>query len=374
MPGLVRSLVPSSARAPSPEPRLRRSAHAPRSRSFVLAFLLAAPAAAQIRSPTQSDQVVEYQISVTLDPATHQLTGTEPLTWRNPSATDAVAELWFHLYLNAFKNTKSTFMQGVGRPAARRRDGQGRVGLDRHHVDEDGRRARTSKPTLAFDQPGRRQRRRPDGGRASRCRSRCRRAGRSRSRSRSRRSCRRCSRARATRTTSTWSASGSRSSASTSRPACAGATTGGWNCHQFHANSEFYADFGSYNVDITVPSRLRARRHRRAERRARRTATARPPTRYEQADVHDFAWTADPDYVVVKATFSATKDVTPAEYQRVGASCSGRTLDEVKLSDVEITVLLQPDHAPQAQRHIDAAKAGAQVVRPVVRAVSRTRR
>ena len=30
----------------------------------------------------------------------------------------------------------------------------------------------------------------------------------------------------------------------------------------------------------------------------------------------------------------------------------------MRLSDVEITVLLQPDHRPQAQRHIDAAKAG----------------
>jgi len=48
-----------------------------------------------------------------------------------------------------------------------------------------------------------------------------------------------------------WSVSGSRSSASTSPPACAGGD-GGWNCHQFHANSEFYADFGSYAVEITA--------------------------------------------------------------------------------------------------------------------------
>jgi len=33
-----------------------------------------------------------------------------------------------------------------------------------------------------------------------------------------------------------------------------GRSTGGWNCHQFHANSEFYADFGRYTVDITAPS------------------------------------------------------------------------------------------------------------------------
>ncbi len=31
------------------------------------------------------------------------------------------------------------------------------------------------------------------------------------------------------------------------------ATKGGWNCHQFHANSEFYSNHSVYNVKITVP-------------------------------------------------------------------------------------------------------------------------
>ena len=135
-----------------------------------------------------------------------------------------------------------------------------------------------------------------------------------------------------------------------------GRAAGGWNCHQFHANSEFYADYGAFRVEITVPTGYVVGATACA-RTSTRTATARRRYTYEQADVHDFAWTADPDYVVVKATFSATKDVTPAEYERI-AKLLGRTLDEVRLSDVEITVLLQPDHRPQAQRHIDAAKAG----------------
>jgi hypothetical protein len=135
-----------------------------------------------------------------------------------------------------------------------------------------------------------------------------------------------------------------------------GREAGGWNCHQFHANSEFYADYGTYRVEITAPSTYvvgatGVRTHEHTNANGTTTWT------YEQADVHDFVWTADPDYVVVKATFSATKDVTPEEYQQV-ATLLGRPLDEVKLSDVEITVLLQPDHRPQAQRHVDAAKAG----------------
>ena len=31
------------------------------------------------------------------------------------------------------------------------------------------------------------------------------------------------------------------------------AVKGGWNCHQFHINSEFYANHSVYDVKITVP-------------------------------------------------------------------------------------------------------------------------
>ena len=29
----------------------------------------------------------------------------------------------------------------------------------------------------------------------------------------------------------------------------------GWNAHQFHAHSEFYADFGDYDVTLVLPER-----------------------------------------------------------------------------------------------------------------------
>ena len=31
------------------------------------------------------------------------------------------------------------------------------------------------------------------------------------------------------------------------------AAKGAWNCHQFHANSEFYSNHSLYDVNITVP-------------------------------------------------------------------------------------------------------------------------
>jgi len=56
---------------------------------------------------------VDYRIAVRLDTTTKQLQGTERLTWRNPSR-EPVAELWFHLYLNAFKSSETTFYRESG--------------------------------------------------------------------------------------------------------------------------------------------------------------------------------------------------------------------------------------------------------------------
>ena len=135
-----------------------------------------------------------------------------------------------------------------------------------------------------------------------------------------------------------------------------GRTTGGWNCHQFHADSEFYADFGRFRVNITAPRRFivgatGGRTGVRANADGTTTHT------YEQDDVHDFAWTADPNYVEVLARFSATADVTPGEYAAT-AALLGRSLDEVRLSDVEIRVLMQPGRRPQVDRYVAAAKLG----------------
>ena len=47
------------------------------------------------------------------DAAQKMLNGKETLAWRNTS-TDRVGELQFHLYLNAFKNSESTFMKESG--------------------------------------------------------------------------------------------------------------------------------------------------------------------------------------------------------------------------------------------------------------------
>jgi len=60
-----------------------------------------------------SPRIANYDINVMLDSETKILTGNEKLTWKNPSA-DTIRELYFHLYLNAFSNNKSTWLSEAG--------------------------------------------------------------------------------------------------------------------------------------------------------------------------------------------------------------------------------------------------------------------
>ncbi|MCX6551300.1 MAG: M1 family metallopeptidase [Acidobacteria bacterium] len=326
-------------------------------RSMASVILFAALAVVPAKAdplPQKSDQVVQYQIAVSLDPAKKQLQGTERLTWRNPSTTDTVGELRFHLYLNAFKNTKTTFVKESGgqlRGDEMAENAWGwidvtslktaagadlKAGLTFIQPD-DGNNDDQTVASVVLPEPV------PPGGSIT------------------------LDIVFTAQLPQVFARTGYKDDfflvgqwfpkIGVYEPAgMRGQTQGGWNCHQFHANSEFYADYGSFRVEITIPSNyVMGATGVRTNQRTNPGGTTTYV--YEQADVHDFAWTADPDYVVITAKFSATEDVSPAEYARI-AKLLGRSLDEVKLSDVDITVLLQPDHRPQAQRHVDAAKAG----------------
>ena len=73
----------------------------------------------------------------------------------------------------------------------------------------------------------------------------------------------------------------------------------GWNSHQFHAATEFFADFGVYDVSLTVPSGwIVGATGREQSRTDNRDGTT--THRYVQADVHDFAWTTSPDFVEMR--------------------------------------------------------------------------
>jgi hypothetical protein len=60
--------------------------------------------------PAHAEDVVDYTIRASLDPAAHAVHGEGTITWRNTSRV-AVKELWVHLYLNAFKNQGSVWLR-----------------------------------------------------------------------------------------------------------------------------------------------------------------------------------------------------------------------------------------------------------------------
>jgi hypothetical protein len=108
----------------------------------------------------------------------------------------------------------------------------------------------------------------------------------------------------------------------------------GWNCHQYHALSEFFADFGDYDVTIDVPRRLKGRVGGTGRLIEERDAPAdRVLEHFRQEAVHDFAWTADPGFLVDTESFR-----------------------EPGLPDVAIVLLCQPEHRDLGMRYFAAAK------------------
>src|SRR5689334_16483909 len=57
-----------------------------------------------------ADDVADYTLRASLDPGQHAVHGEGTIAWRNRSNV-AVRELWFHLYLNAFKNERTVFLR-----------------------------------------------------------------------------------------------------------------------------------------------------------------------------------------------------------------------------------------------------------------------
>ncbi|MEM9916831.1 MAG: M1 family metallopeptidase [Bacteroidota bacterium] len=268
-----------------------------------------------------SSRIASYDIGVTLDTDQQLLLGKELLHWRNPS-TDTIRTLQFHLYLNAFKNNRSTFMRESDPiPNNRNENIWGWIDIDRMtdaagndltsnmrfiQPDDDNQDDQT---VLEVDLvkavlPGQKIDLRID-----------------------------------------FTAKLPRVIARTGyskdyylvgqwfpkigvyEPAgMRYAKKGQWNCHQFHANSEFYADFGVYNVDITVPANYvvgaSGSLQKTEEKGGFKTHS------YRAEDVIDFAWTASPRHVV----------------------------REDRWKDVAIKLLVQPEHLMLAERYLLSAK------------------
>ncbi len=71
---------------------------------------------------------------------------------------------------------------------------------------------------------------------------------------------------------------------------------GRWNCHPFHAYSEFYSDFGVYELELSVPDRFVVGANGVLINQITRNGAT--TYRFRQEDVIDAVWTAFPFYSV----------------------------------------------------------------------------
>lgn len=316
----------------------------------------------------------DYRIEATVDDATRHLDGRETLTWTNHSG-EGVRDLWFHLYLNAFSNNRSTHLteskgllrghkktEGWGWQRVRSvhvRDSEG----EEHDVSETFRyrwpdtEPNDDRTVFSVDLPFEVA----DG--------------------------------EAIEVDIVWESVLPRVRRRTGVKGdfiyCAqwfpklGVYEGGrgWNCHQFHMNTEFYSNYGHYDVTLKLPEK-----YYDAENDVVKVGASgvleksevvggqlvvqflapsladrnRPDSTGRMPMIHDFAWTADPDYVVTEKPFRfsewASRDGLQTEVERVY-----RTLDrdrrDVIGEDVMVRLMIQPERANQTNRHFEATAA-----------------
>lgn len=314
---------------------------------LVASFLI--PAGVSSAEVPSSDRapVVDYTIRVSLDPERMQLRGSETLRYTNRSP-DLIPDLRFHLYLNAFRNDRSTFMRESGGHLRRDEmpsEGWGWIDISRFTIDgADRTRDLTYIQPEGTDPEDRTVARAPL---ASPLRP-----------------------GEVVEVTFDFEAQLPKVFARTGYRGdyiLAGqwfpkigvwesvgrrhATEPGWNCHQLHATSEFYADFGSYRVDITLPADFVVGATGVETGRVREGDTA--TYRFEQDRVIDFAWTASPRFIREERLFRMRDWVSDEELRAV-TELHGISRDQAQLPDTTMILLLQPEHRGQAERHFRA--------------------
>ncbi|MCP4536421.1 MAG: M1 family metallopeptidase [Chloroflexi bacterium] len=269
---------------------------------LVSCFLLPLPAQASLTTP-----IASYVIEVTLDAKAKTLTAHETITYTN-TTTDPIPDLTFHLYLNAFRDRNSLFLQGGSIHRG--------YGWDSNHpgwIEVTDIRLADGTPLALIEIED-----------------------------------------------------GTLAHADLPAPVAPGETVeielnfeaqlplvfartgyvdnffivgqwfpklgvwqdGAWNAHPFYPNAEFYADFGTYDVTITLPSEYvtgGTGLPTSTEDNGDGTTT----THYHAEDVIDFAWTASPYFR------QATRQV----------------------DGIEIVYLYLPEHEWTVERALDAAEA-----------------
>jgi Aminopeptidase N len=101
---------------------------------------------------------------------------------------------------------------------------------------------------------------------------------------------------------------------------------GSWNCHQYHNTTEFFADFGVYDVKLTVPQNEVAGASGVLLEQKTNPDNTKTLT-YHGDDIHDFAWTLSPRYKVKESVYQS------------------------QMGPIQLRFLMQPAHWKQVDRH-----------------------
>lgn len=282
------------------------------------------------QAPTPlSYRIAEYHMNVAYTPETKQLKGQQTLTWENPGSVP-VQELYLHLYPNAFASKKTTFMRESGGKLRQDEAKTGSIGsmdlLSVKTVDGEDLSMR-----MSFVQPD-------DGNKDDHTLLKI--------------PLPKAVGAGQQVTIKTeflvkLPAAFARMGyvddfvmagqwfpkvAAYERAGTRGRTEPGWNLHQYHGNSEFYANFGLYDVKIQVPSNYIVAATGFPVKPAV-TDNGMKTYQFYADDVHDFAWSASPNFVYVEEPFS-----TP------------------QIPGVKIKLYLDPNHQDLKDRYMYAAK------------------
>ena len=309
--------------------------------ALIAAVLAMGPVAAVVAG------TADYEIEVTLDPDTHRLQASERVRWTNTTATPT-DEIYLHLYLNAFASSDTTFMRELRGSSLRGRvalsDDWGWVRIESMVLDD----GVDLMPQMEFV--------RPDDDNADDFS---------------------VARVALPRVVEPGDVVELEIEFSAQLPRVT-ARTGfmddfhlvgqwfpkigvfegeeGWNCHQFHASSEFFADFGAYRVSITLPENwiLGATG---VEVGSAPADGRRQTVTYRAERVHDFAWcAAPPDLMeVVETDFSPGRDV-PMQWLDRARSLLGLSAAELELPPMRLRLIVPRAQRVLAPRMVRAAR------------------
>jgi hypothetical protein len=258
-------------------------------RALMLASLLLAASQAT-GAPPLTDRGLRYVIDVRLDAATKTLEGTETIVYRNQTGRP-LESFPFHLYLNAFRSGSSYERERMPRPG-QHLPAPYQGGIDVVALQLEGGPDLT--PGIEFVQPD-------DGNTLDRTVMQVRlprpvapgEAARFRL----------SFRARLPRILERTGYDGDFVMGAQWYPKLGVWWRGGWNAHQMHRSGEFFADFASYDVRLTLPTTFRV--GATGEQQAVLANADGTSTFVLHADdVHDFAWAADPRFELVEDSWT----------------------------------------------------------------------